>query len=240
MSEKVDSIIDDDVTEVILELRAGEGGDDSKLFVDDLFAAYLKYSGSLGFKHELLHSDFGHMVAKITGNGVGNAFKNEPGKHCVQRVPPTESKGRKQTSIVVVGVLPIKDDTGFEPLKNEDLETICQNGSGPGGQHQNKTASAVRMKHKPTGLCVFINGRDQFSNKRDALKILTAKVNELRLAEIDADYAAIRKAQLGDGGRSNKVRTYNFMEGRVVDHRLGTKTGNVKGVMKGEFQILFK
>lgn len=223
-----------------MELRAGEGGDDSKLFVVDLFSAYLKYASSLGFKSELLHSDFGNMVAKITGKGVGRAFKNEPGKQIVQRIPPTESKGRKQTSVVVVGVLPIKDETEFEPLKSEDLETICQNGSGPGGQHQNKTASAVRMKHKPTGLCVFINGRDQFSNKRDALNILTAKVNELKLAEIDADYAAVRKAQLGDGGRSGKVRTYNFLESRVVDHRLGTKTSNIKGVMKGDFSLILK
>ena len=200
----------------------------------------MKYSRILGFKDELLHSDFGHVVAKISGKGAGIAFKNEPGKHCVQRVPPTESKGRKQTSIVVVGVLPIKDDTRFEPLRPEDLETTCQNGSGPGGQHQNKTASAVRMKHTPSGLAVFINGRDQHSNKREALQILTAKVNELRLSEIDADYAAIRKSQLGNGGRSNKIRTYNFMESRVVDHRLGTKTGNIKAVMRGEFQILFE
>lgn len=199
----------------------------------------MRYSRSLGFKDELLRSDFGHFVAKLWGEGVGNAFKNEPGKHCVQRIPPTEANGRKQTSIVVVGVLPIKDDSRFEPLKEEELETITQNGGGPGGQHQNKTASAVRMRHKPTGVSVFINGRDQHSNKREALKILTAKVNEIRLAEIDADYAAIRKAQMGDGGRSSKIRTYNFMESRVVDHRLGTKTGNVKGVMKGEFSLLF-
>ena len=208
--------------------------------MEELFAAYLKYSRLLGFKEELLHNDFGHIVAKISGEGVGEAFKNEPGKHCVQRVPPTESKGRKQTSIVIVGVLPIKDDTGFEPLKDEDLDITCQTGHGKGGQHQNKTASAVRMRHIPTGLAVFINGRDQHSNKREALKILTAKVNELRLAEIDADYAAIRKSQLGDGGRSNKIRTYNFMESRVVDHRLDKKTGNIKGIMRGEFDILFK
>lgn len=200
----------------------------------------MKYSRTLGFKDELLHSDFGHIVAKISGTDVGKAFKNEPGKHCVQRVPPTESKGRKQTSIVVVGVLPIKDDTGFEALKDEDLEVTCQTGHGKGGQHQNKTASAVRMRHKPSGLTVFINGRDQHSNKREALKILTAKVNELRLSEIDADYAAIRKEQLADGGRSNKIRTYNFMESRVVDHRLGTKTGNIKAIMRGEFDILFQ
>ena len=221
-------------------MRAGEGGDDSKLFVDDLFAAYLKYSQSLGLKSELLHTELGHSVAKITGEGAGNSFKWESGKHCVQRVPPTESKGRKQTSIVVVGVMPIKDDTRFEALKQQDLEITCQVGSGPGGQNKNKTASAVRMKHKPTGMSVFIcNERSQQANKAEALKILTAKVNELHLAEIDADYAAIRKSQLGDGGRSNKIRTYNFMESRIVDHRTGKKTGNIKGVIeKGDFGII--
>lgn len=210
------------------------------MFVDDLFSAYLKYAQGLGLKSELLDSAFGHVIAKITGDGAGKAFQHEPGKHCVQRIPPTESKGRKQTSMVVVGVLPIKDDADFEPLKDEELEITCQTGHGKGGQHQNKTASAVRMKHIPSGLTVFINGRDQHSNKREALKILTAKVNELRLAGIDADYASIRKEQLADGGRSNKVRTYNILESRVVDHRLDTKTTNVKAVLKGEFQLLFK
>lgn len=158
----------------------------------------------------------------------------------VQRIPPTETKGRKQTSVVIVGVLPIKEEACTEPLPESELEIICQTGHGKGGQHQNKTASAVRMKHKPTGLSVFINGRDQHANKRDALKILTARVHEQRLSEADADYAAIRKAQLGDGGRSNKIRTYNFLKSRVVDHRLGTKTGNVKGIMNGRFDLLFK
>lgn len=230
-----------DANEIVLELRAGEGGDDSKLFVVDLFSAYLKYSGSLGFKSELLHSDFGNMVAKITGNGVGKAFKNEPGKHVVQRIPPTESKGRKQTSVIVVGVLPIKDDTGFEPLRNEDLEITTTMGSGPGGQNRNKTESAVRIKHKPTGLLVLIcNERSQSANKLQALRILTAKVNELKLAEIDSDYAAVRKAQLGDGSRSNKIRTYNFMRGEIVDHRLNKHTCDVKSFMKGDFSVLFK
>lgn len=225
---------------MILEILHGEGGDDSKNFVDELFAAYLKYSSGLSLKCELLHSDYGHVVAKVSGKGAGNAFKNEPGKHCVQRIPETEAKGRKQTSIVVVGVLPIRSDTGSEPLKDADLDVTTQRGHGKGGQHQNKTDSAVRMRHIPTGLSVFINGRDQHSNKREALKILTAKVHEVRLAEVDGEYAEIRKAQMGDSGRSNKVRTYNLLESRVVDHRLGTKTGNVKAVMKGEFQLLFK
>ncbi len=143
--------------------------------------------------------------------------------------------------MVVVGVLPIKEDAGLDPLKEEDLEISFQIGSGPGGQHRNKTASAVRMKHKPTDLSVFIcNERSQHANKAVALKILTAKVNEQYLEQNDANYAAMRKSQLGDGGRSNKIRTYNFMESRVVDHRLGKKTSNIKAIMKGEFDLLFR
>lgn len=224
-----------------MEITWGEGGDDSKMFVDTLFAAYMGYSKSLNFECELLLSDFGHIIAKITGKDVGKAFKNEPGKHCVQRVPPTESSGRKQTSMVVVGVLPIKEDLDVEPLKTEDLDIICQVGSGPGGQSRNKTSTACRMKHKPTGLSVFIcNERSQLANKEEALKILTIRVNEMRLAQNDKNYDSIRKSQLADGGRGNKVRTYNFIESRVVDHRLNKKTSNIKAIMKGEFQKLFK
>lgn len=177
------------------------------------------------------------MIAKITGAKVGLAFQYEGGQHCCQRIPETETKGRKQTSYVKVGILPIREET-YQPLRDEEIEITTQTGHGPGGQHQNKTESAVRIKHKLTGLTVFINGRDQQSNKRDARKILTARVNELRKSESDSDYARNRRLQMGDGKRGEKVRTINFMEGRVVDHRLGTKTGNVKGFMKGQFHLI--
>lgn len=141
---------------------------------------------------------------------------------------------------MAVGVLPIKEEAGDEPLKDSDLETICQTGKqGAGGQNVNKVASAVRMKHVPTGMSVFINGRDQHKNKEDARRILTQRVNDQRRMEQDAEYAALRKAQMGNGGRSDKIRTYNFMESRIADHRLNVKTGNIKGFMKGEFHVLF-
>jgi peptide chain release factor 1 len=178
-------------------------------------------------------------MVKIDGPGAGKAFAYEPGKHCVQRISPTETKGRKHTSMVVVGVLPLKEDADLEPLKDDELEVLCQRGHGKGGQHQNTTCSQVRMKHLPTGLSVVINGRDQFSNKREALKILTARVHEHKANAVDSDYSAIRRAQLADGGRSNKVRTYNFLKSTITDHRLDKKTGNVKGFMNGKFEVLF-
>jgi len=218
----------------------GEGGDDSKDFVDELFAAYAKYSRSKGFESELLHSDYGHIVAKFSGKDVGHAFKNEPGKHCCQRIPRTESKGRKHTSMVSVAVLPIKDEN-VEPVEESELKIEAVNLGGKGGQHQNRTLSGCRITHIPTNLKAVINGRDYHSNEREARKIIAARIHEMKRQEIDADYAAYRKEQMQGGHRSGKVRTYNFLEGRVVDHRLGIKSGNVKGIVeKGDFSKFYQ
>jgi peptide chain release factor 1 len=180
------------------------------------------------------------MMAQICGPHAGRAFRHEPGKHVVQRVPPTESNGRRQTSVVSVGVLPIPPDNAVQALPEEELEITTTKGTGPGGQHKNKTESAVRIVHKPTKISVLIDGRDQHSNKREARRILTARVNEARNMAVNAEYAAFKRKQMGDGGRGDKIRTYNFIDSRVVDHRLGTKTGNIKGVMKGDFSKLFR
>jgi peptide chain release factor 1 len=236
----------DHVTTLILELHAGEGGKDSKLFIHDLLSAYIRYAANRGFQTEIIGEEDGHSTLKIMGRGVWQAFQNEPGKHVVQRVPPTERNGRRQTSILTVAVLPLPPEHTQDPLRDKDLEVITQTGKQKaGGQNVNKTASAVRMKHKPTGLSVFINGRDQGQNKQEALRILTYRVNEQKRQLVENDYNSNRKDQMlcgGDrlGGRGDKVRTINFIDSRVVDHRLGRKTKNVKAFMKGDFDVLFK
>lgn len=141
--------------------------------------------------------------------------------------------------MVSVAVLPLREDVSA-PLDDSDIKTEAVNLGGKGGQHQNRTMSGCRMTHIPTGMKVVINGREYHSNERQARQILTARVNEVKKAESDAEYSAYRQEQMQGGHRSGKVRTYNFMESRVVDHRLGKKTGNIKGVMKGQFEKLFK
>jgi len=218
-------------------LQSGEGGQDSKNFVDELFCAYLKYAKSLNLKSELLSKSEGHIIVKFCGKKAGMAFKHESGKHCCQRVPVTESKGRRHTSIISVAVLPIKSHDD-KPLIDTDLTVTTQGGHGPGGQHQNATDSAVRMIHKPTRLSVFINGKSQHANKREARKILTARVNSFYHQQQDDAYNSHRKKQMNGGGRGDKVRTYNFISGIVKDHNLRTKTGNIEGVMRGKFQLI--
>jgi len=222
-----------------MELRAGEGGQDSKMFIEDMVSMYVRWANSRNIQAEVLNDDDGHWVIRFWGKGAGRAFRHEAGKHCVQRVPPTESKGRRQTSFVIVAVLPIPPRHEMRDLPECEFDVKTQCGrQKAGGQHANKTASAVRMTHKPTGLQVFINGRQQHQNREEARRILTARVRQLERERITGDYEAKRREQLGDGGRGDKIRTYNFIDGRVVDHRLGTKTGDVKSVMKGQLDII--
>jgi peptide chain release factor 1 len=223
----------------LLEIRFGSGGQDSKNFVNELFGAYVYYAKKNGFFIEILDSGDGSVTARISGNEVWKYFKDETGQHCCQRVPVTERSGRKQTSLVSVAILPMCDNV-WEPLKESEVEIIAQRGTQKaGGQKANKTSSAIRATHIPTGVSVFIqNERSQHQNKEIALKILCNRVNDLRQSQIDKNYSLFRQSVLGNGRRGSKIRTYNFKDLRVVDHRLGKKTTRVDEVMKGRFDLL--
>jgi peptide chain release factor 1 len=224
--------------EILLEVCFGEGGQDSKDFVAELFAAYVRYAEANGCRAEVVDSSGGHIAARVSGPQVFRLFQHETGQHSCQRVPRTERAGRRHTSLIAVAVLPIHEDV-IEPLNMNEVEVTFQCGGGPGGQKVNKTASAVRAKHVPTGLHVFIQTeRGQAQNKAEALRILSAKVNDQRRAKENGDYAKFRREQLGDGGRGCKIRTYNFIESRVTDHQLDKKTRDIAAVMRGDFSFL--
>lgn len=226
-----------DATEVIVEVKGGEGGDDSKLFAHDLFTAIARYANRHGVKVDLLSSHDGHLIGKFKGPNVWALLEPQIGTHCVQRVPPTENRGRRHTSYLGVAVLPLLDST-FEPLDRSEVQIKTQGGSGPGGQHQNKRDSAVRATHVPTGISVFINGRSQHANKDEAIRVLTARVRDVQQQQSNAGYRALRKSQLGNSGRGTKIRTYNFLNDRAVDHRTGAKVKVGKVIDKGEFERL--
>lgn len=182
----------------------------------------------------------GKVAIQIDGYNVFLCFKNEPGKHVVQRIPPTERNGRRQTSVITVAITSIFDEIKIKSLPSNEVEITAQVAGGKGGQNRNKVASAIRAVHKPTGLNVYIcNERDQSANKKLALRILANKVSELKNKQLNETYTSAKRSQVGDGGRSDKARTYNFFESRVTDHRLNIKTRNVDSVMKGGFEIFY-
>lgn len=229
----------DDATEIILEIIWGSGGDDSKLFVDDLGTLYVKYAGRKNLSCEVLTEDEGHIALKIKGKKAAWYFRHESGRHCVQRVPPTENKGRRQTSFVSVAVLPLPPEKVLEPLKEKDLVIKMQTGrQKAGGQNANSVNSAIRARHVPTGLSVFINGRDGGQNKQEALRILTVKVNQQTNDELHAKNAALRSESLANRGRGDKIRTYNFCDGYVMDHQLNRECRDMKNLMRGDLDLL--
>jgi peptide chain release factor 1 len=220
-----------------LDIHAGEGGEDSRLFAKDLLVAYVRYAQALGFLSEIIYDSDSSWSLKITGDECWEYFKYESGKHVVQRVPPTESRGRRHTSIVSVAVLSLRPQIDTR-LPMDEIEIIAQRGHGKGGQHQNKVSSAIRAVHKPTGIRVFINGRDQYQNKQLALEILAARVAEGRRESVAQERNRSKVEQLGFGTRSGKIRTYNFINGFVINHRTGQKTKRIEEVMKGKFDLL--
>ena len=233
-----------DKKNIILELRAGAGGEEAGLFCKELFQAYERYSSSKGWKVEPLSlsplpsGGIREVVCKISGQNVYAYFKFEKGVHRVQRVPKTESQGRVHTSTVTVAVLPEATQTEVK-IKNEDLRIDVCRSSGAGGQHVNTTDSAVRITHLPTQLVVSCQDeKSQHANKDKALKILYARLFSLKQEEKRKEDSQMRLKQIGTGDRSEKIRTYNFPQSRVTDHRIGLSVHSLDRVMKGELDFL--
>jgi peptide chain release factor 1 len=229
-----------DSRNTIIEIRAGAGGTESSLFAADLYRMYTRYAERRGWKVENLDSSpsdlggFKEVVFSVTGTDVFKRLKHESGVHRVQRVPATEAQGRIHTSTATVAVLPEAQEVDVE-IKPEDLDMTWCRASGPGGQGVNTTDSAVQIIHKPTGLIVrCAEQRSQQKNKARALTVLRSRLLERKIAEENAKYAAQRKAQVGTGERSEKIRTYNFPQNRVTDHRVDLTLYNLAAFIDGE------
>ncbi len=235
-----------DSRNTIIEIRAGAGGSESALFAADLYRMFTRYAESRGWKVETVDSSpsdlggFKEIIFSISGTDVYRRLKYESGVHRVQRVPVTEAQGRIHTSTATVAVLPEAEEVDVE-IKPEDIEiTVCR-ASGPGGQGVNTTDSAVQILHKPTGLIVrCADERSQQKNKAKALKVLRTRLLDRRLAEENARYAAQRRAQVGTGERNEKIRTYNFPQNRVTDHRIDLSIYNLPAVLDGDLDLLIE
>lgn len=233
-----------DEKNVILEVRAGVGGDEAGLFAGELFRAYQKYAESLRWTVELLsyseNSAGGvrEVIGLINGNGAFSRLKHESGAHRVQRVPKTEAQGRIHTSTVTVAVLPEAEEIDIE-IRPEDLRIDVMRSGGAGGQHVNKTESAVRITHLPTGEVVGCQEeRSQIKNRAKAMKVLRTRLLEKAREEQSSKEASDRKSQVGGGFRNERIRTYNFPQGRVTDHRIGLTLYKAEEVMEGHFEEL--
>jgi peptide chain release factor 1 len=233
-----------DQKSVVLEIRPGTGGDEASLFANDLFRMYTRYAQSRGWQVELLslaETESGgvrEVVANISGSGVYGRLKHESGVHRVQRVPVTESQGRIHTSTATVAVLPEADTADVE-IDEKDLRIDRFRSGGPGGQSVNTTDSAIRITHLPTGLVVQCQDeKSQHKNKAKAIKVLRARLLDLEQRRLDSERAAERKGQIGSGDRSERIRTYNFPQNRVTDHRAGVTLHQLDRVMEGEIDEL--
>ncbi|MBQ2325519.1 MAG: peptide chain release factor 1 [Clostridia bacterium] len=224
---------------VIIEIRGGAGGDEAALFAGNLYRMYNMYAEQAGFKCELLYAnetELGGMKEvsfTVSGEGAYSRFKFESGVHRVQRVPDTESQGRIQTSTATVAVLPEVEECDFE-LNMDELEITTHRSAGAGGQHVNKTESAIRIIHKPTGTVVDCQDeRSQGKNKEKALKVMKSRLADMEKRKRESALASERRSQVGTGDRSERIRTYNFPQGRVTDHRIGLTLYSLENFMNG-------
>jgi peptide chain release factor 1 len=227
-----------DEKNVIVEIRPGAGGDEAALWAGDLYRMLTRYAERRGFTVEPLSIGDGSYTFEIKGDGAYSVFKFEGGTHRVQRVPETESQGRIHTSTATVAVLPEADEVEVE-VDPGDLQIDVYRSTGPGGQSVNTTDSAVRITHKPTGIVVAMQDeKSQLQNRERAMKVLRARLYERALAEQQAELAASRQAQVGTGDRAEKIRTYNFPEKRVKDHRINLLVHNLDEILMGELDEL--
>ena len=222
-----------------LEIRGGVGGEEGMLFAADLFRMYSMYAESCGFKLSLMNVNetelggFKEVTFMVEGDGVYSRFKFESGVHRVQRVPETEAQGRIQTSTATVAVLPEAEDIEIEINPADILMESCKS-SGAGGQHINKTESAVRLTHKPTGIVIECQEeRSQFKNRDKAMKMLKTKLYDIKMTEQNEKIASARKTQVGTGDRSERIRTYNYPQGRITDHRIGMTLYSLESFLNG-------
>lgn len=229
-----------DERNVILEIRAGTGGDEASLFAGDLFRMYERFAALQGWKVEVISASEGtvggykEIIAEVQGRGVFAKLKFESGAHRVQRVPDTETQGRIHTSAATVAVLPEAEDVDID-IKNEDLRIETMRAQGAGGQHVNKTESAIRITHLPTGIVVMMqDSRSQHKNRASAMNILRSRLYDAERQRLDSERSADRRGQVGSGDRSERIRTYNFPQGRVTDHRINLTLYKLPQVIAGE------
>jgi len=229
---------------VIIEIRAGTGGDEAGLFAGDLFRMYSRYAENRGWKIEIMNSSatdvggFKEVIAMIHGKGVYSYFKYESGTHRVQRVPTTETQGRIHTSAVTVAVLPEAEDVelNIDPV---EIKVDVFRASGPGGQSVNTTDSAVRLTHLPTGIVATCQDqKSQWKNKAKAMQVLRARILDKMIRKQQEQRASDRKGQIGTGDRSGRIRTYNFPQGRMTDHRIGLTLYKLESIMQGEIDTI--
>ena len=234
-----------DDSNIYLEIRAGTGGDEAAIFAGDLFRMYTKYADSLGWKLEIMsahegeHGGYKEIISRIIGNGAYAKLKFESGAHRVQRVPETETQGRIHTSACTVAVLPEADEIDEVDINPTDLRVDTYRASGAGGQHVNKTDSAVRLTHLPTGIVVECQDeRSQHKNRAHAMSLLKARIFDEQQQQQDRERAAKRKSLVGSGDRSERIRTYNFPQGRVTDHRINLTLYKIDEVLMGNLSHL--